>query len=321
MSEKQPYSMENSKYVGGQAVMEGVMMRGPKNVAVCVRKSNGELVVEKQAYQSYSKKYKLLGLPILRGIVGFFESMILGMKTLMQSANYYDIEASDDESPSKIDKFFERIFGDKLQEIMIYFALAVSLFLSVGLFVFIPNFFANLIFKNDKLWYNIFEGILRLVIFLIYLFLVSRMKDIQRVFEFHGAEHKTIHCYENEQPLCVENVKKYSVLHPRCGTSFLLVVMVVSIFVFSFIWHDIFIYNLLMRISLLPLVAGISYEIIKLSSRKDSWFSWLNVGGMCMQKLTTREPDDSQIEVAIAALKSAIEETETDSSGNENANC
>ncbi len=297
--------------IGGQAVIEGVMMRGPKQIAIAVRTPDDTIAIDKKEVKTLGMKYKFLKLPLLRGVIAFFESMIVGVKSLMFSAEFYDIELEEDEKESKFEKFLERLFGEKLQEALIYFSVLVALVFGIGLFMLFPTvvvgFIKNLV-KNPIIA-NISEGLLRISIFLIYIILVSRLKDIQRVFEYHGAEHKSIHCYEHDEPLTVENVKKYSRLHPRCGTSFLFIVMIVSIIVFSFItWRNVWM-RLSIRLLLLPLVAGISYEIIKFAGRSNHpLIQLISKPGLLLQKLTTREPDDSQLEVAIKALQGVIPE-------------
>lgn len=296
--------------IGGQAVIEGVMMRGPENTAVAIRKPDNEIVIIKKDYVGISKKYKLLGLPILRGIVAFVESLIIGTKSLTLSAEYFDVEDEDTEI-TKFDKFLVKVFGDKLQNVIIGFSLIISLFLGAGLFIILPNFVAGLLEKiiTSTILLNFVEGVFRIIIFFLYIYLISKMKDIQRVFEYHGAEHKTIFCYENEKELTVENVKKFPRLHPRCGTSFLLIVMIISIFVFSFAGWGTIASRIISRLLLMPIVAGISYEIIKWTGRSESKFACvISKPGMWFQYLTTREPDDSQIEVAIASLNSVITE-------------
>ena len=292
--------------IGGQAVIEGVMMRGPKEYAVAVRTPEGEIVVEKHEVSSIIQKHKFLKLYIIRGIVSFFESLVMGMKALMFSADFFDVE----EEPSKFDKWLDKKLGDKAKTVVIYLSVLISILLCIGMFILIPTVIAGFFFKNEgdtRLWFNIVEGVVRIGIFLGYIVLVSRMEDIQRVFQYHGAEHKTIFCYESGEPLTVENVKKQSRLHPRCGTSFLLIVMVLTIIVFSFFsavntWTAI-----LQRVILIPLVAGIAYEIIKFVGKSENKFVCLfNKPGMWFQKFTTREPDDSQIEVAIKSLESVM---------------
>ncbi|MDK2933132.1 MAG: hypothetical protein PWP27_942 [Clostridiales bacterium] len=305
--------MENDKKIvpnsiGGQAVIEGVMMRGPKEIATAVRTPEGEITVDKKPIQSLSMKCKFLKAPILRGVIAFFESMAIGIKSLMFSAEFYDIE-DEEQAPSKFDKFLEKIFGNKLQDALIYFSVAIALIFGIGLFILLPTVVVGFVKKlvENHIIANFAEGVLRIIIFLTYIIMISRLKDIQRVFEYHGAEHKTIHCYEHGEELTVENVRKYTTLHPRCGTSFLLIVMIVSIIIFSFIsWENIWI-RLVLRLLLLPLVAGISYEIIKFAGRSEHPITCaISKPGMLLQKFTTREPDDSQIEVAIQALKNVL---------------
>jgi len=232
----------------------------------------------------------------------------------MYSAEFVDLEDDKDKEPSKVDKFLDRILGDKLQDVLIYISVIFSIIFSVFLFMVLPNLVASIL-PVDKstgvgtLIYNVVEGVVRVGIFIGYLALTSLMKDIRRVWQYHGAEHKTIHCYENEEELTVENVKKYSTRHPRCGTSFLFTIMVVSILVFSLVGqHGLWI-NILLRVVLIPLVAGISYEIIKISGRSQSKIARIiNAPGLMFQAFTTREPDDSQIEVAIEAMKNVMVE-------------
>ena len=295
--------------IGGQAVMEGVMMRGPKEIATAVLKSNGEIIIDKKTASSIFTKYKFLKIPILRGVISFFDSMITGVKCLMFSAEQVDLEDGEEYKPSKFEKWLDDTFGDKIKDIVIYFSVFVSLIFSIGLFILLPTVLVGWMkhFIVSAPLLSLCEGGVRIVIFLAYLFLVSRMKDIQRVFEYHGAEHKTIAAYEHGEELTPENARKYSRLHPRCGTSFLLIVMIISIIFFSFLkWETVW-QRMLYRLLLLPVVAGVSYEIIKFAGRSDSKFvKWLTSPGLALQLLTTREPDDSQLEVAIAALKSVM---------------
>ncbi len=295
--------------IGGQAVMEGVMMRGPKEIATAVRKSNGEIIIDKKEVSSVFTKYKFLKIPVLRGVVSFFDSMITGVKCLMFSAEQVDLEDGEEYKPSRFEKWLDDTFGDKIKDIVIYFSVFVSLIFSIGLFILLPTALVGWMKKiiASAPLLSLCEGGVRILIFLAYLFLVSRMKDIQRVFEYHGAEHKTIAAYEHGEELTPENARKYSRLHPRCGTSFLLIVMIISIVFFSFLkWETVW-QRMLYRLLLLPVVAGVSYEIIKFAGRSDSKLvKWLTSPGLALQLLTTREPDDSQLEVAIAALKSVI---------------
>ena len=294
--------------IGGAAVMEGVMMRGPHSIAVAVRKPDGEIEIDVKETKPVSKRNFFLKLPIVRGCIAFFESMITSTKALMYSASFIDVE---EEEPSKFDAWLEKVFGDKLKDAILYLSVILSLLMSVGLFILLPTWLVSLvrIFCSNQVVLTVAEGVTRIVIFLGYLILVSQMPDIKRVFEYHGAEHKTIACYESGEELTVENAKTKCRLHPRCGTSFLLIVMVVSIIVFSFLKWDNILIRTLTRLALLPIVAGISYEIIKLAGRYDNFatriVSW---PGLMLQKITTREPDESQLEVAIASMKAVIPE-------------
>lgn len=290
--------------IGGQAVIEGVMMRGPKDIAVAVRKSDGEIVVDKKPVASVLQKYKFLKLPIVRGVVSFIESMITGIKTLMFSAELYDVE--DDEpayKPSKFDLWLEKIFGNK--DVLVYTSLALSLILAMGLFVMLPALITKYatFFISNNVVKSLIEGVVRMCIFVLYIFLVSRTKEMQRVFQYHGAEHKSIACYEHGEELTIENVRKHSRFHPRCGTSFLIEVMIISVIVFSFLSWDNIIVRMLTKLALMPVVAGLAYEVIKLAGRYDNKVMGIvNKPGLWLQRLTTKEPDDSQIEVALRSL-------------------
>ena len=317
---------EHITSIGGQAILEGVMMRGPYKTAYAVRKPDGDIVVEEKENGTKTRP-KFCKLPIIRGCVNFVDSLIIGMKALMFSAEFVDIEG-EEEADSKFDKWLEEKFGDKIKDIVIYVAIALSICLSVGLFILLPSLltgvlewlFSHVRFLADiaetKTFTGICEGLFRMGIFLTYMLLVSKMPDIKRVFEYHGAEHKTIACYEAGEELTVENVKKHTRFHPRCGTSFLLIVMVISIIVFillpRFDGYSKLVQILLRmgtRILLLPVVAGISYEIIKFAGRnKSKCVAFLTKPGLWLQKLTTREPDDSQIEVAIKSISAVIPE-------------
>ncbi len=310
--------------IGGQAVIEGVMMRGPKEIATAVRIPEGEIVVDKKPVSSITQKLKFLKLPILRGVVSFIESLIIGTKSLMYSAEFFDIEEEEDKKKKEAMSEEERQKLEKkeskMKTVAIYGSVVFALIFGVALFMLLPGFLIDLVrkliptdFAGANIVATLVEGIVRISIFLIYVALVSLMKDIRRVFEYHGAEHKTIFCYESGEELTVENARKFSRLHPRCGTSFLLIVMVVSIILFSFItWENMWL-RLGIRLLLLPVVAGISYEIIKLAGRSKSKIMRLvSLPGMWLQKITTREPDDSQLEVAIASLKAVLTENRED---------
>lgn len=317
---------ENSKQnkihktsIGGQAVIEGVMMRGPHTIATAVRKPDGEIIIDKQEIGKV-RKNEFFKLPIVRGCIGFFDSMIIGIKSLMYSAKFFEIDEDGEpieEEPSKFEMWLEEKLGsEKAMDAAIYISVILSLFLSVGLFILLPSFITGFLkpIISRHLFLNLIEGIIRIIIFIAYLALVSQMKDIKRVFMYHGAEHKSIHCYEKGFPLTIENVRKQTRLHPRCGTSFLLIVMVISIIIFSLISWDMNVFARLgYRLLLLPVVAGLSYEIIKFAGRHDNWFTKvISMPGLWFQYITTREPDDSQIEVAIASLNSVIPSDKND---------
>lgn len=306
--------------IGGQAIIEGVMMRGPKKIAMAVRKPDGEIIIEEKEAKGIGKWAKM---PILRGIVSFVSSMVTGVQALMFSAKFFDIEDEEDEKKKNSAKKKEKHSKEKsknengLSDTALYFTVFLSLMFSVGLFILLPNFIADLIVPTGMtMLYNIVENLVKILLFIVYLVLVSKMEDIQRLFQYHGAEHKSIFCYENGEELTVENVKKHSRFHPRCGTSFLLFVLIISIIFFSFLPRaesltkilNVLI-NMGARLLLMPLVAGISYEVIKFAGKsKNKFVQMLNKPGMWLQRLTTKEPDESQIEVAIASLKAVIPE-------------
>ncbi len=302
--------------IGGQALIEGIMMRGPETIATAVRKPDGEIELKTEPIRHIFKS-KFFRLPLIRGVFNFFESLILGTKELMYSAEFYDLEEEESEPG-----WLERKLGDKLQSVVITFSVILGIGLSVLLFMFLPRVLVDLlnwIFGELNVFLqSLLEGVFRIVIFISYLLLVTRMKDIRRVFEYHGAEHKTIFCYENRLPLTVENVRTQGRLHPRCGTSFLCIVMIVSILIFTILnailgegtpaWQA-----LLYRLLLLPVVAGVSYEFIKWAGRSSGAVSRiLSKPGLWLQNITTIEPDDSQIEVAIAAMTAVLPAEEKD---------
>ena len=300
--------------IGGQAVIEGIMMRGVKSTAMAVRKPDGSIQVDTWENVSVKDRYPVLRLPILRGVVSFVEMLIFGYKSLMASAEIAGVEDGEEKDAGQkgAGEDPKESGGMKAMEALSMLAgLAVALLL----FSIAPTLLTS---KTDAwLHYGSFrtlvEGIIRIAIFLLYLFAVSRMKDIRRVYEYHGAEHKTIYCYEHAEELTVENARKYTRLHPRCGTSFLLIVMVVSILVFSFVTWRTLLLRIVLKLLLLPLVVGISYEIIKFAGRHDnSVMRFVLAPGLWLQKLTTREPDDSQLEVAIRSLQAVLTENPED---------
>lgn len=295
--------------IGGQALLEGLLMIGPQYRATAVRKPDGEIVIEKHPMKP---KGKLSKIPVIRGAVNLFTQMVIGVKALMYSAEFVDLEDGDKPyEPSKFEQFLDRKFGDKIADVAIYFSVVLSLCLSVGLFILLPNFitdfFSNFVQMKNVIVLNLIEGAIRVGIFIGYLALVSLMKEMKRVWEYHGAEHKTIHCYENGEEITVENVRKYTTKHPRCGTSLFFTIMIISILIFAFTgWHNVFL-NALIRILLVPLVAGVSLEFIKFAVKHENWlFKVITAPGLMFQAFTTREPDDKQIEVAIAAFMEVL---------------
>lgn len=301
------------KAVGGSAVIEGVMMKGVNDIATAVRKPNGEIVFTKEKIKANRKI--LSKIPVVRGIFVFVDSMFLSVKALMYSAEFFEEDEIPVDGPEKVEKKPSK-WEQFLEANAIPIAVAISVIFSVGVFILIPTVAVNLFqgFSKNPLVLNAFEGVVRIAIFVGYILAISHMKDIQRVFEYHGAEHKSIFCYEYGEELTVENVRKYGRLHPRCGTSFLFIVMIVSILLFSFFsWPSVLV-RLLTRILLIPIVAGISYELMKWTGRSQGKLAKvLSAPGMWLQMITTREPDDRQIEVAITALKNVlIEDSEAD---------
>lgn len=291
--------------LGGQAVIEGVMMKGPDKYSVAVRKPDQKIEVKLENYQSFGDRHKICKLPFLRGVVNFIESMVIGMKTLTYSSSFYD----DEEEESKADKLFDSIFKDKAESVLIGFTVMLSIVIAVALFMMLPAFIAQLLGKFIENFFllAVVEGIIRLTIFLIYVVLISQMQDIKRVFMYHGAEHKTINCYESGEALTPENVAKHTRYHKRCGTSFMFIVLIVSIFVFMFINTEQMWLRFVLRLVLVPVVASISYEFIRLAGRHDNVIlNILSAPGMWVQKLTTKEPTEEMIQVAIISVEAVI---------------
>lgn len=294
--------------IGGQAVIEGIMMMNHDDYAVAVRKPDGEIEIKKDQYISMTRKSKILSLPLIRGVFRFVDSMIVGMKTLTYSASFF--EDDEEETPSKFEAFLDRVFGEKLEGAIMGFVMVLSFVLAIGIFMILPlliaNFFKNFIESESVM--AILEGVIRIAIFIAYIKLVSCMEDIKRTFMYHGAEHKCINCIEHGKDLTLENVRNSSKEHKRCGTSFLLIVMVISILFFMVVRVDGIWLRMLSRIVLIPVIAGVSYEILQLAGRSNSKFmDIVSRPGMWMQGLTTKEPEDSMIEVAIAATEAVFD--------------
>jgi uncharacterized protein YqhQ len=304
---------EKEKNIGGQAVIEGVMMRSSKRVSTAVRKQSGEIVVRSEDYIPLSKRYKLLSIPIIRGIISFVEMLVIGIKSLNFSADVAVEEIEKKEGKDKVKKRTQTSRG-----LMLGLAVVLALALGIFIFFFLPLFFSSLLkIKREALSFNLVAGGIRVAMFLIYVWAISRFKDFKRIFEYHGAEHKSIYAYESGEELTSENVKKFSTKHPRCGTSFILIVAIFAILVYSISdtiytliagTYPVLLKRFLLHFTLLPLVAGGSYELLKLSGKtKDNRITKIfSAPGIWLQKITTQEPDDSQLEVAIVALENAL---------------
>ena len=288
-----------SSGIGGQAVIEGVMMRNQDTYAVAVRKPDQEIEVMMDTHQSFTEKHKALNIPFIRGIFNFVDSMKLGMKILTYSAGFYEEEEKEKDAKA-----------EKKESIIMGITMCVAVILAVGIFMVLPLFLASLFrgFIESRALMGFIEGMIRLVIFIGYVLMISLMKDIRRVFMYHGAEHKCINCVEHGLDLTVENVRKSSKQHKRCGTSFLLFVVVVSIVFSMVIQTDVLWLRISLRILLIPVIAGISYEILKLAGRSDNWLvNLISKPGLMLQGLTTREPDDDMIEVAIRSVEAVFD--------------
>lgn len=300
---------KNMKYsgIGGQAVLEGIMMKNKEQYAVAVRKPDGEIEVEVEHYNSIVHGSKLLNIPFVRGIFQFIDSLILGMRSLNFSAGFYE-EAETKETAA--DKAFNRIFKDKADKVFSAIVMVLSVAIAIGIFMVLPYFVTSLFeeYVRSASFMAIIEGVLRIAIFVGYVLSISLMKDIRRVYMYHGAEHKCINCIEKGRPLTVSNVMRSSKQHKRCGTSFMLFVMFVSVVLFFFIRVENPVYRVLARIALIPVIAGISYEIIRLAGRSNNILvRIISAPGMWLQRLTTREPDKSMVEVAIAAVEAVFD--------------
>lgn len=294
--------------IGGQAVIEGVMMKNMDRYAVSVRKPNGKIETKVEECVSFAEKHPLFQLPVFRGMANFLESMVIGMKTLNYSASFYEDEEEQTESRTK--QLLEKILGEKAEKIIMGIVLVFSLAISIGLFMILPYIASEALGKLIRNEYVILfmEGIIRIVIFLGYIVLISRMEDIKRVFMYHGAEHKTINCLEAGVPLTPENVDNFSRLHKRCGTSFIFIVMIISMVFFFFIRVDTIWLRIVLRLLFLPLVAGVSYEFIRLAGSSDHPLVQIfSKPGLALQRLTTKEPDHSMIEVAIASVEGVFD--------------
>jgi uncharacterized protein YqhQ len=300
---------EKRTTIGGQALIEGIMMRGPEAQAIAVRDQDGQIVLTTEKLKFVKDKYPILGLPLIRGVVNFGGSMVAGVKALMYSASFYPEEEENTE-PGKFEQWLEKHIGsEKLESLIVYVALLLGVCLSVGLFFLLPTFLVGLVkpIHDSYILRNLCEGIVKIAVFTGYMIAVSKMKDMRRVFSYHGAEHKTIKCYELGKPLTVENVRPCTRKHPRCGTSFLFVVIFISILLGSFIHVSNTALRMLCHLAMLFPVVAISYECNRLVGRYDNALTKvLTAPGLWFQNFTTNEPDDSMIECAIAALEAVI---------------
>ena len=302
-------AIRKSRYsgIGGQAVLEGVMMKNKEKYAVAVRKPDGEIEVEVETYQGLAHGSKFKELPFIRGIFNFLDSLILGTRALNYSASFYEEEEGKE---TKFDKAMDKMSGGNGEKLLSGIVTVISIMLAVGIFIVLPYFISSLFesFIRNRSLMAIIEGVIRIALFLLYVWGISAMKDIRRLYQYHGAEHKCINCIEKGRPLTVHNVMRSSRLHKRCGTSFIFFVMLVSIVLFFFIQVDNVAEKVILRILLMPVVAGISYEIIRLAGRTDNVFiKILSAPGMWIQRMTTREPDESMAEVAIASVEAVFD--------------
>ena len=298
-----------SSGIGGQAVMEGIMMRNGSEYSVAVRKENGEIEVKKETYKGVGSKCKLFRLPFIRGIFSFVDSLVLGMKSLNYSASLFMADGEEEE-PGRFEKWLQKKFGDKAEKVIMDLTMVISIILAMGIFMVFPTWVSTLMkpLLGNGIWMALFEGVLRIAIFIAYVGLISLMPDIKRTYMYHGAEHKCINCIEHGLPLTVENVMKSSKEHKRCGTSFLLIVMVISILFFLVIRPETLWLRLVSRILLIPVIAGVSFEFLRLAGNSDNpVVNLLSKPGLMLQGLTTKEPDEKMAEVAICAVEAVFD--------------
>ena len=299
-----------SSGIGGQAVMEGIMMRNGSEYSVAVRKENGEIEVKKETYKGVGSKCKLFRLPFIRGIFSFVDSLVLGMKSLNYSASLFMEDGEEEEEPGRFEKWLQKKFGDKAEKVIMDLTMVISIILAMGIFMVFPTWVSTLMkpLLGNGIWMALFEGVLRIAIFIAYVGLISLMPDIKRTYMYHGAEHKCINCIEHGMPLTVENVMKSSKEHKRCGTSFLLIVMVISILFFLVIRPETLWLRLVSRFLLIPVIAGVSFEFLRLAGNSDNpVVNLLSKPGLMLQGLTTKEPDEKMAEVAICAVEAVFD--------------
>ncbi len=305
--------------IGGSALIEGIMMRGPKRTTVAVRVKENEIYTEDLTFKSLAERFRIFRVPFIRGLGGLIDSMRLSFKALSISAEKA-MEDVPQEEPSRFEKWIDKVFGDSFMKVLMVVATVLGVALAIGLFFIFPTWLFNTIATHffpylfDAMVYrSVFEGVLRIALFLLYVVLCSRMNDMKRVFQYHGAEHKTIFCYENDEALTVENIRKYRRFHPRCGTSFMVIMLLLGIIIGLFIPIEEPILRSAVKILLLPISCGVGYELIKLCGKYDNLATRIIAApGLWAQRITTKEPDDSMLEVAIAAMKPVIPENGED---------
>ena len=299
-----------SSGIGGQAVMEGIMMRNGSEYSVAVRKENGEIEVKKETYKGVGSKCKLFRLPFIRGIFSFVDSLVLGMKSLNYSASLFMEDGEEEEESGRFEKWLQKKFGDKAEKVIMDLTMVISIILAMGIFMVFPTWVSTLMkpLLGNGIWMALFEGVLRIAIFIAYVGLISLMPDIKRTYMYHGAEHKCINCIEHGLELNVENVRRSSKEHKRCGTSFLMFVVILSVVLFLFIRVDSHVLRLVLRLALVPVIAGVSYELLRVAGRSDNpVINLISKPGLWMQGLTTKEPDDEMIEVGIASVEAVFD--------------
>lgn len=293
--------------IGGQALIEGVMMKGKGKIAIAVRKPDGDIIIKEEKPLGIEKT-KWVKIPLLRGVVALIASMIVGVRALTYSAEFYMTE--EEQQESRFETFLRKVFGKRTDDVLMGFSIVFAFVFAMLLFGVLPTLVVSLLKKviENTVLLSAIEGLMKIAVFMLYISVIGRMKDVKRVFEYHGAEHKTIHCFESGMDVTVENARKFTTLHPRCGTSFIFFVLAISIVLFTFLSWDSLLMRVLMKLLLFPVVAGISYEFIKIAGKStNKLIHILSLPGLWMQKLTTREPDDAQLEVAIEAFLNVLE--------------
>ncbi len=302
--------------IGGQALMEGIMMRGPKVTAVGVRKPDGSIEVSEQPTRNLKDRYPILGWPIIRGTAAMIDSLRVGFQALNESAEK-SVEGLEEEEPSRFEKWLNRVFGEKIMNVLMGIAMVLGILIAVVLFFMLPTWLVNLmklgVGEGLEPWRSLIEGVMRIAIFIGYVALCGLQPDLRRTFQYHGAEHKTIFCYENGEALTVENVRHHSRFHPRCGTSFMIIMLGLGIVVGFFIPFTNPLLRTVVKLLCIPLVMGLGYELIRLCGRRDNRLTRIIAApGLWVQRITTKEPDDSMMEVAIAAMEKVIPENGED---------